>query len=70
VNTQQLAPLTPPAPVAPYAAAWSLHLYAGRAFLTFDGKIVAGATCTTPAQEERLIALLDRLTTHTSRRHR
>jgi len=56
-----------PAPqTMPYAPQWMLHLY-DRAFLTFDGKIVATAPCTTPAQEDRLIALLDRLTTRTSR---
>jgi len=70
VNTQQLAPPAPPSPVAPYAAAWWLHLYDGRAFLTFDGKIVAVGACTTPDEETWLIVLLDRLTTRTSRRHR
>jgi len=67
MTTQQIAP---PAPSrAPYAAAWSLHLYDGRAFLTFDGRVQVTATCSTPAQETRLIALLDRLTTRTSQRH-
>lgn len=71
MNTQQPAQLTPPMKPSPaYAAAWSLHLYDGRAFLTFDGRVQATATCRTPAQETRLIVLLDRLTTRTSRRHR
>ncbi len=60
----------PASATAPYAPSWSLHLYDGRAFLTFDGRVQATATCSTPAQEARLIALLDRLTTRTSRRHR
>ncbi len=60
-----------PAPAtSPYAPSWWLHLYAGRAYFTFDGRVQAVATCSTPAQETRLIALLDRLTTRTSQRHR
>lgn len=60
-----------PAPAtSPYAAAWSLHLYDGHAFLTFDGRVQATATCSTPREEARLIALLDRLTTRTARRYR
>ncbi|MDQ2828592.1 MAG: hypothetical protein M3Y74_06040 [Chloroflexota bacterium] len=71
MNTQQLAQLTPPMKPSPaYAAAWWLHLYDGRAYFTFAGKIVAVATCTTPDEETRLIVLLDRLTTRTSQRHR
>ncbi len=57
-----------PAPAtAPYAPSWWLHLYDGIGYLTFDGKIVAVATCTTPAREDRLITLFDRLTTRTLR---
>lgn len=67
MNTQQLAQLTPS---TAYAAAWSLHLYDGRAFLTVDGRVQATATCSTPDEETRLIVLLDRLTTRTSQRHR
>jgi hypothetical protein len=60
-----------PAPATvPYAPSWWLHLYAGRAYFTFDGKIVAVGACTTPDEEARLIALFDRLTTRTSRRYR
>jgi len=66
-ETRQVAP---PAPAAPYAPAWMLYVYGVRAFLTFDGKIVATAPCATPVQEDRLIALFDRLTARTSRRYR
>jgi len=60
-----------PAPsTAPPRTGWWLHLYDGIGYLTFDGKTVAVATCRTPAQEARLIALLDRLTTRTSQRYR
>ena len=60
-----------PAPAtSPYAPSWWLHLYHGIGYLTFDGKIVAVATCSTPPQETRLIALLDRLTNRTAQRHR
>jgi len=67
MTTQQIAP---PAPSTALHTDWYLYLYDGRAFLTFDGRVQATATCTTPAQETRLIVLLDRLTTRTSRRHR
>jgi len=60
-----------PAPlVAPYAPSWWLHLYDEIGYLTFDGKVVAVATCSTPVQETRLIVLLDRLTNRTAREHR
>ncbi len=59
-----------PAPqTMPYAPQWMLHLY-DRAFLTFDGKIVAVAPCSTPDEEDRLIALLDRLIIRSARRYR
>lgn len=67
MTMQQLAP---PAPSTSLHTDWYLYLYDGRAFLTFDGRVQATATCSTPAQETRLIALLDRLTTRTSRRYR
>ena len=56
-----------PAPVAPPRTGWWLHLYDEIGYLTFDGKVVAVATCTTPAREDRLITLFDRLTTRTLR---
>jgi len=62
--------LAPPSPSTSLHTDWYLYLYDGRAFLTFDGRVQATATCGTPREEARLIALLDRLTTRTSRRYR
>lgn len=64
MTTQQLAP---PAPSTALHTDWYLYLYDGRAFLTFDGRVQATATCSTPREEARLIALLDRLTIRSAR---
>ncbi len=57
-----------PQPAAtPYVAAWALYIYEDgphqRAFLTFNGRLVASATCATPAQEARIEDLFHRLDT-------
>jgi len=64
----------PPPPAAapaatPYVPAWMLYIYEGRAFLTWDGRLVATAAVTTPAQEARIEGVFDRLTHgHAARR--
>ena len=55
------APQAPPLPATPYVPAWALYVYDGRAFLTFDVRLQATATCRTPAQLARLVDLQDRL---------
>ncbi len=55
-----------PTPPAPYVPAWMLHVYHGVAHICWNGRLVAKATCTTPAEEARMVAFLDRLTAHTS----
>ncbi len=63
MTMQQIAP---PAPASPYTPAWSLYVYDDRGYLTFAGRVVATASVATLAQETRLIALFQRLsTTHT-----
>ncbi len=67
MTTAHQAPSTSTTPAAPPAAAWMLYIYPrsptspGRAFLTFNGRLVASATCTTPAQEARIEGLFHRL---------
>ena len=54
--------LTPPASAAPpYLPAWALYIYDDRAFVTFDGRLVATAACAMPAQQARVEATLARL---------
>jgi len=64
MTTQQT---TLPSPSTALHTDWYLYLYDGRAFLTFDGRVQVTATCSTPAQEARLIALLDRLSIRSAR---
>lgn len=67
---------TPPQPrpaATPYVPAWALYLYEDgphqRAFLTFNGALVATATCATPAHEARIESVFNRLNTgHAARR--
>ncbi len=56
----------PPAPMTPVTPAWSLYVYGTRAFLTFDARLIAEATVTTPAQEARITGVFHRLATHTT----
>ncbi len=60
----------PPVPAPPYTPAWMFYVYDERAYLTFDGRIQATATCSTPAQVARIEALYGRLTHCTHRTHR
>jgi len=53
-------PPAPPVP-APYVPAWALYVYETRAFLTFDGRLIATATVATPAQGARIEGVFDRL---------
>jgi len=62
------APQTTPLPATPYVPAWALYVYDERAFLTFDVRLQATATCSTPAQLARLVALQDRLNDRRARR--
>ncbi len=55
------APQAPPLPATPYVPTWALYVYDGRAFLTFDVRLQATATCRTAGQLARLVALQDRL---------
>ncbi len=65
MTMQQIAP---PAPAPhPYTPAWALYVYDDHGYLTFAGRVVATASVATLAQEDRLIAIFDRLATHTSR---
>ncbi len=62
-------PHQPPPPPAPYVPAWMLYVYETRAFLTFDGRLIATATVATPAQGARIEGVFDRLTHgHAARR--
>jgi len=45
-----------------YAPAWMLYVYDERAFLTFDGRLVAYTAVMTPAQGARVEGIFDRLT--------
>lgn len=55
--------LTPAARAwADYVPAWMLYVYDKRAFLTFDGWLVAYAAVTTLAQGARVEGIFDRLT--------
>jgi len=51
---------SPPIP-APYTPAWMLYVYDQRAFLTFDGRLIATAMVKTPAQESRFEGVFHRL---------
>jgi len=63
------APLSAVSPATPYVAAWMLYVYDEQAFLTWDGRLVATAAATTPAQETRIEGAFDRLTHgHAARR--
>jgi len=62
------APQAPPLPGAPYVPTWALYVYDERAFLTFDVRIQASATCRTAGQLARLVALQDRLNDRRARR--
>ncbi len=67
MNTQQLAPTTP---VTLYEPAWALYVYDDRAYITYNGRLVAIETCATATQEASLVAvrdcLNDRIAVHTS----
>jgi len=58
MSTQQPAAS---APATPYVPTWALYVYDDRAFLTFDGRLVATAACAMPAQQARVEATLARL---------
>lgn len=62
MTPQQIAP---PPPVTPYVPAWALYIYDDRAFLTFNGRLVATAACAMPAQQARVEATLARLNERT-----
>jgi len=42
------------------------NVYGTRAFLTFDARLIAEATVTTPSQEARITGVFHRLTQHTT----
>ena len=50
-----------PAAASPYVPAWALYIYDDRAYVTFNGKLEATATCRTPAQQARIETTLARL---------
>ncbi len=56
------SPAPAASPPAPYVPAWALYIYEGRAFLTFDGRLVAHVAVTMPAQETRIEGVFHRLT--------
>jgi len=56
------SPAPTASPPAPYVPAWALYLYEGRAFLTWDGRLVAHVAVAMPAQEARIEGVFDRLT--------
>ncbi len=69
-----MTPPAPPPPAAapaatPYVPAWMLYVYHEQAFLTFNGRLVATATVTTPAQEARIEGVFDGLTDRLTHGH-
>jgi len=63
------SPAPAASPAAPYVPAWMLYVYEGRAFLTFDGRLVATAAVATPAQGARIDNVFHRLNrSHAARR--
>jgi len=66
--TTPAATLSAPRPAPAYVPAWALYVYDERAFLTFDVRIQASATCRTAGQLARLVALQDRLNDRRARR--
>ncbi len=58
MTTHQIAP---PPPATPYVPTWALYVYDDIAYLTFNGKLEATATCRTPDQQTRIEATLARL---------
>jgi len=58
----------PPAPATPYAPSWGLYIYGTHAFFTYDGRLIAEVTVTTPDQEARIEGVFHRLTQHTTQR--
>jgi hypothetical protein len=65
MTTETTQQITPPSPVAPpttsYKPQWAVYVYVDRAYITYNGRLVATETCPTAAQEDRLVAVRDRL---------
>jgi len=59
MTTQQIPSL---ASVTPYTPAWGLYVYDERAFFTFEGRLIAQASVTTPDQDARIARVFQRLT--------
>jgi len=64
MTTQQQTPV--PAPMTPDAPSWGLYIYGTHAFFTYDGRLIAEATVSTPTQDARIDAIFQRLVTHTT----
>ena len=56
----------PPPPVTPPTPVWALYVYDERAFFTFEGRLIAQASVTTPAQDARIVGVFHRLTGRTT----
>ena len=62
MTTQQTTLPSPVAPPAtPYKPQWALYIYAGIGYVTYNGRLIATEKCPTAAQEDRLVAVRDRL---------
>jgi len=61
-TTQQIALPSPVAPpTTPYKPQWAVYVYDSIGYVTYNGRLVAAKTCPTAAQENRLVAVRDRL---------
>ncbi len=59
---------SPPAPMTSYTPSWGLYIYGTHAFFTYDGRLIAEATVSTPSQAARIDAIFQRLVTHSTQR--
>jgi len=61
MTTQQQIVVPPAPPARPYTPAWEVYIYDDRAYVTFNGRLVATEKCDTADREARLVATRDRL---------